>query len=500
MQIVKGKLYQVVVPNQWIQVGEIVKAVDVLHMPRFLVKWSQTVSKEHQDGHQGIVGYDPVNQTYELHISKSCVRLYTPPIKEITMDEQELEDCQRRIANKEPITASEFKILDEWDGNAPDDYVMPEDDYGTYYHTDKLKWCEISEQYYLDWSDFVSFHGHRGLMGWAHVDSLDNGAFFYCERSEMWWSNRRYGSMYIQDIGETWCYDEYCDDVYYCEESDCYYTSSDEAPDTDRIPGYHSQSRCWQVPDGITIGVELEVYVEDACDAYANRNSEIIGERDGSLDDTNGIEFIGPPMNYDRYFKMDNPWKRTLEAINDAGVEEEQDDGYGMHISVGRACVSQETQARFILFINCCQDFSEFIAQRGQNRWAEYDKKDPHHVSSMMTMASTGDCWGTKYSATHVDRHRIEVRIFRSVTDPKLFQKNVDYVMSALEYADTHLFVEDMMSVSNYLAWLSKQDKYQALKDFIGEDGSKFTDEDARRKQMQEFGFIIEETNQPPTI
>jgi hypothetical protein len=130
------------------------------------------------------------------------------------MDEQELEDCQRRIANKEPITASEFKVLDEWDGNAPDGYVQPEDDYGTYYHTDKLHFCEVSEEYYQDDSAFVRFHGHLGMQGMAHADSLDNGAFFYCERSCEWWSNRRYSSIYIQDIRETWCYDEYSDDVY----------------------------------------------------------------------------------------------------------------------------------------------------------------------------------------------------------------------------------------------------------------------------------------------
>ena len=302
MRIVKGKLYQVIVPNQWIQVGEIVKAVDARHKYRFLVKWSQTVSKEHRDGKPSIVGYDPINQTYELHIDENFVKLYTPPIKEITMNDEELEELQDRIANQEPITASEFAMLSK-DNNEPDDYVQPEDDYGTYYHTDKLKWCEVGEDYYVHGSDFVRFHGHRGIMGEAHVDSLDNGAFFYCERSCEWWSNRRYSSMRIQDISETWCYEEYSDDVYYCEDDDCYYTYIDEAPDSDRIPGYHSQSRYWQVPDGITLGVELEVYVEDACDAYANRNSEIIGERDGSLDDTNGIEFIGPPMNYDRYFQ-----------------------------------------------------------------------------------------------------------------------------------------------------------------------------------------------------
>jgi hypothetical protein len=72
--------------------------------------------------------------------------------------------------------------------------------------------------------------------------------------------------------------------------------------------------------------------------------------------------------------------------------------------------------------------------------------------------------------------------------------------MSAIDYAETHLFVEDMMSISNYLAWLSKQEKYQALKDFIGDNGSKFMADDERRKQLVRDGFIIEDSNNTPTI
>jgi hypothetical protein len=493
MKLVAGNKYQAVRVNPWIKLGEIVEAASD---GRYIVFWHQTPNEELQEGKMTITGYDAATKTYRLAVHKDFMKPYLSPPEEIIMTDDELEELQGRIANQEPISASEYMLLSR-DNNEPDDYVQPEDDYGTYYHTDKLKWCEVSEEYYQDDSAFVSFHGHRGSMGVAHADALDNGSFFYCERSCEWWSNRRYSSMYIEDIGETWCYDEYQDEVYYCEDYDCYYTDESEAPTRDTIPGYHSQSRNWQIPDGITLGVELEVYVDDPEHAYVNRDFEIIGERDGSLDDTNGIEFIGAPMNYDRYFKMDNPWKRTLEAINDAGVNDEQDDGYGMHISVGRAPLSNETQARFILFINCCQDFSEFIAQRRQNRWAEYDKKNPEHV---LQMANAEGCWGTKYSATHVDRHRIEVRIFRSVTDPKLFQKNVDYVMSAIDYAETHLFVEDMMSISNYLAWLSKQEKYQALKDFIGDNGSKFMADDERRKQLVRDGFIIEDSNNTPTI
>ena len=491
MKYKKGSWYQVVRANDWIEVGEVVQACGD---NRFMVKWEQTINLK--NGHPTIVGYDARTRTYQLAVNLDCFTLYKPTPKEIVMNEDELNELRERVEACEGITFDEYKFLEDA-GEAPDDYHIPEDDMG-YHHVDNLTLCDVGEVYYLDADDFAVYHDDRGHVSSAHVDSLDNGRFFYCERSCEWWSTNRYSSMYIEDMGERWCYDRYHDDAYYCEDNDSYYSSSDEAPRSDRIPGYHTQSRRWIIPDGITLGVELEVYVDDAEEAYSNRCSEIIGERDGSLDDEHGVEFIGPPMNYDDYLKPRNPWAVTLEAINSAGVADEQDDGYGIHISVGRAALSRETQARFILFINCCQDFSEFIAQRKQNRWAEYDKKDPFHVQNMLSQG--GGSWGSKYAATHVEGSRIEVRIFRSVTDPALFQKNIDYVMSAIEYADSSMFVEDMMSVSTYLAWLSKQDKYQALKDFIGKSGESFAEEDARRKELQQNGFIIQSTNQSPTI
>lgn len=490
-----GQQYEVVNTNSWVEVGEIITCIH--KEGAFRVGWEQTT--RFKLGEHMLNGYDPFNKTYNLFLFASDVRAIplTIEIGEADMENDVIEDIVGRVKDKERITAKEWAILCEL-SLEPGDYTQPEDDFGYYYHEDNLRFCELSDMWFVDESEFCEYRDRNGELKEAHRDALENGRFFWCERSEMWYSNWAYTGVYVRDMGETWCLEEHEDELTYCEEDDNYYFDEDEMPKPDRIPSYHSQSRNWQIPDGITLGVELEVYIEDAEDAYTNRNSEIIGERDGSLDDEHGVEFIGPPMNYERYFKMDNPWRRTLGAIKDAGVDDVQDAGYGMHISVGRAPISHETQARFVLFINCCQEFSEFIAQRPQNRWAEYDKKDPFHVTNMM--AHTGDCWGGKYSATHIDRHRIEVRIFRSVTDPKLFQKNVDYVMSALEYADTNLFVEDMMSVSNYLVWLSKQDKYQALKDFIGKDGDKFAQDDVRRKELQQLGFIIQDTNQPPTI
>jgi hypothetical protein len=497
-----GKRYKCMEANDWISVGEVVKCLTTNAAggnPRFIVKWEQCAKESLRNGDVMIVGYDADLRIYHLCLTGGKFIEYKEevPMKQLT--EEEIESLKNDIDNYKRISYADFSALEAL-GVEVEDYYCPEDDSDWYYHIDYLTFCAVGDEWYLRTGDFVTVHDRDGDEVLAHVLNVRGSSeFFYCERSEEWWSNRYYSSVYVEDLCERWCFDEYESDLYYDEDSDSYYADSDNVPDRDCIPSYHSQSRYWKVPDGITFGVELEVYVEDAQDAYQNRASEIIGERDGSLDRCNGVEFIGPPMLYDDYLKPRNPWKVTLEGIRNAGVPDKQGEGYGIHISVGRAPLSDETQARFILFINNCQEFSEFIAQREQNRWAEYDKKDAEHVMDGV-IRSKGSAWGSKYAATHVDERRIEVRIFRSTTNDKEFQKNIDYVASAVEYADTHMLIEDMMSVSNYLAWLNKQEKYEALRAYIGEKGAEFAQSDERRKALADSGFIIEETDNTPTI
>ena len=428
---------------------------------------------------------------------------YATPREETKMElnEEQAEALHQKAENGERLTFAEYRwfVKNDFD-RAVEDYVCPEDS-DDYYHTDDLVYCEVGDKWYTDDDDFETYHDRFGNTAQGHRLNLrHNGNYFYCWHTDEWWSEYRYTRIYLEDMGENVCYEEVEDRVFYCEDDDNYYWDEDNMPNPNSIPQYHSQSRNWKVPDGITFGIELEVYVEDAEQAYANRVSDIIGERDGSLDDEHGVEFIGPPMLYDDYFKPTNPWKRTLEAIRDAGVPDKQDDGYGIHISVGRAALSSEVQARFILFINNCQDFSEWIADRPQNRWAEYDKKDVAKVTQAMRVVGNGDYWGSKYAATHVTSNRIEVRIFRSTTDDAMFQKNIDYVASAVQYAEEHLFVEDMMSVSNYLAWLNKQEKYAALRAFVADKGKEFAEQDERRKQLAQSGFIIEATDEEQSL
>lgn len=430
---------------------------------------------------------------------KDALELIEEPKMELT--EEQAEALHKKAEDGEQLSRAEYKwFFDNGFDRAVEDYIEPEDATG-YFHKDDLFYCEVGDQWYASDAGFDIYHDRRGFCGKAHRLNLrSDGNYFYCWHTDEWWSDYRYTRIYLEDMGEFVCYEEVEYRVYYCEDEDSYYWDEDNVPRSDSIPSYHSQSRNWKVPDGVTFGIELEVYVEDAEQAYVNRVSDIIGERDGSLDDEHGVEFIGPPMLYDDYFKPTNPWKRTLEGIRDAGVPSKQGDGYGIHISVGRDALSSEVQARFILFINNCQEFSEWIADRPQNRWAEYDKKDVGKVTQAMRILGNGDYWGSKYAATHVTSNRIEVRIFRSTTDDMLFQKNLDYVASAVQYAEEHLFVEDMLSVSNYLAWLNKQEKYAALRAFVADKGKEFAEQDERRKQLAASGFIIEATDEEQSL
>lgn len=494
MSIKVGRKYRCIRENRWINVGAVVIASP---QGRWKVRVEDT---PHAPFDRGLSHLD--EQHYNFHVDANCFELIKREVINMeNLTDEQVAELHRKANSGDMLTAEEYQWFMDNDPSAVSDYAMPADDDEHCYFTENLYWCEVGEEWYASDDDFRDFRGSRGELGRAHIDNLRRDSdYFHCWHTEIWYNDYRYTSVYLEDVGETVCLDECDGDVYYSDEDDCYYWHYDNVSERDTIPSYHSQSRNWKVPDGITFGIELEVYVDDAEQAYTNRASDIIGERDGSLDSQHGVEFIGPPMLYDDYFKPTNPWKRTLEGIRDAGGDGEQDDGYGIHISVGRQALSSDVQARFILFINNCQEFSEWIAGRPQNRWAEYDKKDVDTVTKAMRIVGNSDYWGSKYAATHVTNQRIEVRIFRSTTDDAMFQKNIDYVASAVQYAEEHLFVEDMMSVSNYLAWLNKQEKYAALRAFVADRGSEFAAQDERRKQLATAGFIIEQTNNDPSI
>ena len=503
-----GQKYRCVSRNQWVAMNEVCVADGVRTL---LVPWASCPAdstggwsgEKLRDGCPSIRGYNASDRTYSLQVDTSDFSLVIPEGDEMDIA---LENAKQRLDSGLSLSYLEHLALENA-GVEMEDYVCPKDDRdGRWYMREDLAFCPLTEEYYSDEASFERGVDKHGDEIYAHSTAFHNRNWFYCSRSEKWWSCYNYTSVHVEDLGEVWCEEEFGELLSYCEYDGYWYYDVDEMPLEDEgygnsIPSYHSQRRSWNVPDGITLGVELEVYVNDAVGAYENRPEGIIGERDGSLDDTCGVEFIGAPLNYEDY-RVGGVWDKMLDVIQEYTDSDSfaQGDGYGMHISLGREPIAHDIQARFILFINNCQSFSEFVADRGQNRWAEYDKKDVKYVQETMGVLDKGDCWGGKYSATHVDRHRIEVRIFRSTIDKDMFQKNIDYVMSALDYATQHEDIAEVISVCHYLAWLGKQEKYDALRKFVGDKGSRFQEDDARRVALATQGFAIESTTDQPSI
>jgi hypothetical protein len=495
---IAGKQYLVTRDQDpYVKAGSIVTYTKV---GRFVVRWEDGVSEYCRNGDCSLVGYDREKRIYELFLIKDFIVEMAP----IEKDQERFDKIDEAIDCGDKISSDDMHYYVSINGDWPDGYVNTVDTEEYVTKADAYH-CPVGDCWYSDDDEFVNAHNRDGDEIRAHIDSVNSSSeFFQCDRSGEYYSRRWYSRVFVADMSEHWCLEDNDYDITYCEDDDYYYVDSDNMPSRCRIPSYHSQSRRWRIPSGITLGTELEVYVDDAEHAYTNRASEIIGERDGSLDSEYGIEFIGPPMNYMDYLKPRNPWAVTLEGINDAGCVEDKDfdrkDGYGMHVSVGRSALSSEVQARFVLFINNCQDFSEFIAQRSANRWAQYDKKDVKHVQESFIACGIFGQWGSKYSATHIDSERIEVRIFKSVTEPELFQKNIDYVYSALMFVTEHDDIADVISVHKYLTWLNGQEGYVALKAFVGDNGKRFEESDTRRAMLSISGFIIEESDYDSTI
>jgi hypothetical protein len=228
-------------------------------------------------------------------------------------------------------------------------------------------------------------------------------------------------------------------------------------PDPREVPHYHSQRRDWPTPtvSDYTIGVELETYCQDAGECYMNRPTGMIGERDGSLDGYHGVEFIGPPMTFGQYVGGEM-WKPHLAYLRSQGAKSwyasDSHSQYGMHVSVGRQNLDNETALRFVMLLNCNQNLSEKIAGRKENRWASYDMKDHDDATHAVRYQGTD-----KYSATNIRQERIEVRIFRGTLDWSGFMRNVEYVQSALKFSET-AEIAQVTTADAYLKWVDENE------------------------------------------
>jgi hypothetical protein len=205
-----------------------------------------------------------------------------------------------------------------------DGYLYSSEDYvidrnGNVLDRQDAFYCEGLEEY-VDYDDTVTVYENRDELRFSRIWAERNCDYIYYE-----------GDYYDDDAldrhGIVWVSDtqEYAhqDNVYWCEDDDCYYSEERE----EFVRGYHNgsyQSITFNNKSKYKIGYEIEKEDETVrnsirvSDFERETNGYWRKERDGSLCDDSGYELISPTFEFDvdKIFKHIEDNEQLVAHIN----------------------------------------------------------------------------------------------------------------------------------------------------------------------------------------
>jgi hypothetical protein len=292
-----------------------------------------------------------------------------------------------------------------------------------------------------------------------------------CERCGSLFDNQEDGN---ECDGEMWC--NYCiHSAYYWESDGAYHTDPEPEPedeparDSYGIPGYHETeldvyNNCTDI-----LGIELETYQNDLSGIarYMEDNCVHLGwkyERDGSLDDTYGVELVAIPYTLaDVKDEAKCPWLRLLRwSRNNGGISWNAGLQYGMHISLNGRAMSRGHRARIVRFFNDNPSLCITIAARN----SDYARYDTAAVRLSRSYRETD-----KYCAAANRQGRIEVRIFRGSLNETRFVRNCEFVDAVRVYCQDCGNTTQALSSDSFKAWMQRPENratYPLLAEMLG--------------------------------
>lgn len=222
-----------------------------------------------------------------------------------------------------------------------------------------------------------------------------------------------------------------------------------------RIGDYHQTQPDWRTPaaakQGNLIGVELEVYHPEhrqrAADAIDNfrpgKHPAPLAERDGSIDQTHGVEIICPPIPLEDVKKPDGYMARLMRVLVEAGTDEDPAVGYGMHVNINLEGWSDEEKLMTQYFLNKWAAFGQLIGRRdrGFGRWAP-SLRMVRQGGEIKIATHNGD----RHCAAYIRRlHRaaaegvaegrvMEVRFPKSTMNMIHLHQTIDYVFAVRDW------------------------------------------------------------------
>lgn len=345
-------------------------------------------------------------------------------------------------------------------------------------------------------------------------DCAAEGNYYQCMECGEWYSNSR---IITDSEGQYLCEDCYCDNYYTCAEcgefvhqNDCLWDDVHDEPyceycyntevQSQFINSYHSNSN-WTVhctedeyndyrSDKLTLGLEIEVagnvsYAEGFMDKVDN--DLIYLERDGSVA---GFEIITQPMTRKYATELfENKISKGFEFLKENNFKGH--DAGGIHIHVGLPYDEPD-------FTSCLLKLKKLLynlSPRMQGLLLLISQRKPDELKHWSNNAyyrklTLQNCMlqDNRYESLNIDSrtHTLEFRMFNSNLRTERIMKNIEVVLSLLDYVETYYTVN--MYDKNLFTWLDyvkrNEEKYPNLVGFINEDKIK--------DKLCEIGYIKE--------
>ena len=350
---------------------------------------------------------------------------------------------------------SRLKEIIEW---ANKKGIINEDDFvilhnGQIWARDYTFYCNYEDEFYPDYESSETVNVRRGVQETWNQNAVDDYAF-YCNRQDQYYSSRNYTEIEVE--GDTVCSEVNCDDIYYWESDgeNHWEPEEEENESDDGVYQYHGSPKPWNnsppPKEAIVFGCELELKAVGERSEVAEIAAKygLFAEEDGSLDDYRGVEIIGGPMSLKDYHSSDNSWMKFLNDVQKKALGWNAGTGYGLHVSVNRAGMSDALVGKMLVFIHGNQSLCEKVAGRGYCDYAKYvNKKITHGRQSRET---------DKYEALAIrSARRLECRIFRSTLKPEGFLRAVEFVAASVDFCKNAGF-QDLTEVK-FRKWMEER-------------------------------------------
>lgn len=330
--------------------------------------------------------------------------------------------------------------------------------------TDSAFFCELhgvwyscrtqSQEVVVRWRN-----GIRDTETWSD-DAVEESAF-YCDGSQRYYSSAGFDSGQTID-GDTVCETWAELNGYWSDDAGNWRNDDPEDDEDCAIPAYHDADRPWSLSAArqaciAYYGLEIELCFDDEherlgfYEEVGFPTTELTAERDGSLDEDEGLEVITRPLTLAELQAPRNPLAKAMESARDYGAAAPSPVGYGVHVTTNAQRLARDHRRRLVDATYDMRALTEFVAGRKCN----------HDYYSYNKAGRTAE----KYTAVNERSDgSFEFRVFQGTPEWDVLLSYVEYVDALTEWTRNPANpTQGPVGQALFRAWVHAIGRYPAL-------------------------------------